>query len=288
MNDIIALVTVYFPEEEHVRNIKIISSQVDAVIVIDNSNKDNRKLFDVIGTNIEYVSLKKNRGLSSAFNSVLSDTMYNWHEDDYIVFFDQDSVINENHISGLIGIFRKLTMNGIDIGCLGPSYFNTSNQKKEIPKLKRVIMEGCYLVNDIITSSMLCQYSTLKKIGFWNEDIFLDAADWDLCWRIKKIGKVCCITNKIPFIHSVGIGEKKFFGIALRNSKDIRSYYRTRDFLYLIGKKYTPFRLKIRMILDVTILNILRVIALDNHRERFYYILRGYKDYFLKVKGEFI
>ena len=26
----------------------------------------------------------------------------------------------------------------------------------------------------------------LKDISFWNEQIFLDMADWDFCWRLKE------------------------------------------------------------------------------------------------------
>ena len=139
--------------------------------------------------------------------------------------------------------------------------------------------EHIYEVSSIITSSMLCKYGSLKSINFWNEDIFLDMADWDLCWRFIEAGKKCCMTDIVVLNHSVGVGEKKIGLIRLRVGQPIREYYQTRDCLKLILKKYTPLKFKMRFILQVTLRPLLHICFLNDPRERMRYIVWGYRDF---------
>lgn len=286
---IYALITVFHPSEQVKNNINMIANQVDVTIICDNSPESNRVLFAPLieAHNMHYLFFGENLGLSRAFNRALLDTQYGWQDNDYLFFFDQDSAIGEDHIETLISTYTRVREK-CKVGCLGPVYFNTSSGRVEMPKKKRMISEKTYVVSSIITSSMLCCYGDLREIGFWNEAVFLDMADWDLCWRMQSLGKVCCLTDAAVLRHSVGMGEKKIGPFHLRVGAPIREYYQIRDCMYLLKKEYTPLKYRIRFLAMLLIRSPLHVFFLDHRKARMEYILRGVKDFYRGVHGEFM
>ncbi len=286
MNTMIyALVTLYNPTKQHVQNLTSVVSQVDTVIVCDNSNNNNENM---IPCECKYSSVRKNLGLSAAFNLVLKNQDYGWEDDDYVIFMDQDSVIESDHVHTLVNDYETCRKMGIKIGCLGPIYYNSSNDSTEIPRIKKELIEGIFEVKSIITSSMLCRYGDLRTIGYWNEEIFLDMADWDLCWRFVFAGYKCIMSSHKKLLHSVGYGEKKIGNISLRVGAPIREYYQNRDCLYLFGKRYTPCKFRIRFVLLITVRNMIHIFFYDDKKERLNYIIRGIVDFFRGVHGEYL
>lgn len=252
--------------------------------MLDNSPQENGGQLDFIGVdNIKYICFGENLGLSLAFNKLFQ--IEEFEEDDYIVFFDQDSTVEEAHIDNLVQEYELLQKNNIPVGVLGPVFYNTSNGLIEVPKTKTALTEHSFKVSSIITSSMLCKYKDIKDIGFFNERVFLDMADWDICWRIIESGKLCCMTDKIVLKHSLGTGEKKIGFLRIRVGSPFREYYQTRECLYLLTRKYTPFKYKVRFVLMLTVRPIMHLLFLENKKERIKYIFKGIKDFCAKKTG---
>lgn len=284
MVKIVALVTVYNPDKNVVENLQILSRQVEQVILCDNSVNDNTQMFGGVTKSI-YTTQHKNLGLTSAFNSVLKDPAYGWKDDDIVVFFDQDSRISEGYIASLYDEYQRIEARVENLGCLGPIFYNTSNGQVERPRQRKAITPDTYSVTNTITSSLMTRYKDLKKIGFWNENIFLDMADWDLCWRMEKAGLLCCMTEKVTLHHSVGSGEKKIGPIKLRVGQPFREYYQTRDALYLLQEKYVPPKMRLRLIATITIRPVLHCLFLNHREERKAYVLKGYSDWRVGIRG---
>lgn len=287
MDRVTAIVTVYYPNCANKRYIEKIAAQVDRVIICDNSSVDNCSMFDDLNKTI-YRFFRKNLGLSSAFNKILKDPCYGWTDRDFVIFFDQDTDICKNHIKKLLSEYNRLKRAGYKLGCLGPVCYNSCSGRIEIPKIKRFLNDKTMSVRNIITSSMLCMYSVLKKVDFWNEEIFLDMADWDLCWRLGTEKMLCCMTYASVINHSVGEGNRKMGLLELRVEKPVREYYQTRDCLYLIKKKYVPLKFKIRFVFMLTIQPAIHFLVLDSRQERIRYIKKGIKDYRDGARGELI
>ena len=287
MKKVIAIVTVYYPQKEHIVNINIIKNQVDIVIICDNSSFNNEALFKHL-SGVQYIYWGKNLGLSKSFNNILKNDKFQWHADDYIIFFDQDTTIPLNHINSLIKDYEYLLNMGYKVGCIGPAYYNKTMQQMEIPKVKKYISNSIIKVRNIITTSMICQYSKIETIKFWNEDIFLDLADFDLCWRFNNENMACFMTFNSVIEHSVGEGKENILFFSLRISKPFREYYQTRDCLYLLSKNYVPCYMKLRFVLNLTLRPILHLIFLNHSIDRFKFIVKGFKDYLNKVHGEII
>ena len=200
MKKISALVTIYHPDQKVRMNMASLAEQVDRVILCDNSDNNNKEIFDGI-KNCTYIPFLQNFGISIAFNKVLTDKKFEWNDNDILIFFDQDSSIESHHIKKLYSRYLNLKEKGINVGCIGPIFFNKSNNQIEEPRIKRMINDEDMVVKSIITSSMLCSYEDIKKIGFWNENLFLDMADWDISWRFQKYGYVVMMTRAVTLFH---------------------------------------------------------------------------------------
>lgn len=282
-----ALVSVYYPAIATKEHIKAIASQVDVVYICDNSPDSNRWMFAEIDErdNIRYTHFGDNLGLSAAFNQILKDPHIPWAESDYIFFFDQDSLVQPQHIARMLDVYEDLQKRGFDIGCLGPVYFNTSSGIVEVPKIKEPLTDNTYAVSSIITSSMLCTYSNLRCIDFWNAHVFLDMADWDLCWRMKAAGKLCCLTEAVTLHHSLGSGQKKIGPLTLRTGKPFREYYQIRECLYLLFQRYTPLKYRIRFVAMLFVRSPLHLLFLDHRKQRLGYMTKGFVDFFRGKQG---
>jgi rhamnosyltransferase len=284
---ITALVTVYKPDETIKNNIENIATQVNRVIVCDNSREKHLELFSDIA-NAQYLSKDENLGLPTAFNLALKDDSFNWAADEFIVFFDQDSQIKKGYINDLKHSYQKVEKKFPNIGCMGPVFFNTSNHTIEIPRIKTPLVGKNYKVDNVITSSMITRYKNLKRVNFWNDNLFLDFADWDLCWRMEKAGMLCVITEEEVLHHSVGSGEKKVGPIHLRVGAPFREYYQTRDAYYLLKENYIPEKMRLRLLANITIRPIVHDLFLENKKERKKYRQMGKQDYKKGIRGEIL
>ena len=140
-------------------------------------------------------------------------------------------------------------------------------------------------MNSVITSSMLCKYGILRKVGFWNQDVFLDLADWDLCWRLKENGYYSIKTDAVILNHTLGEGDYRKGIIRIRYGASIREYYQVRDGLYLIHRRYTPVKNKIRFACGIAFRLLVHTRVLNEKKERKKFIRRGLIDYKEKITG---
>lgn len=277
----ISLVTLYFPDENVKKNITQLSHFVDNVVLLDNTpNFDNSALF--LGMEkTEYIAYKENLGLSEAFNRYLKKLTENC----FIIFFDQDSFCPESLIEQLKKDYQTCCNNLGKKGIIGPAYFEKNANQLMIPKQKKRITEGIYQVKSIITSGMFTELEVLQKIGMWNEEIFLDMADWDLCWRVLKNNFFCCLTRKTILTHRLGIGVHYILNIQIAEGTPFRVYYQIRDCLYLLRRNYVPIKFKIKFILMLTIRPIIHFIFLSDKKKRIHYFIKGIKDYRKNING---
>lgn len=285
---VVSVVTLYNPTREHIAHTYLFAEQSDVTIVLDNSPVSNRHLFESITPThaLLYTHNSKNLGLSKAFNLCLHESSdFTWNADDYVIFFDQDTLIVHDHIRQLIAEYERLAKHGYAIGCLGPVYFDTSTQKKHIPKLHKRVSRSTIAVSKIITTSMVTQYKTLQSVGFWNEDMFLDLADYDLCWRMRKAGLHIFMTSASIIVHNIGDSSASVFSMHSSESKPFREYYQMRDRLYLLHSSYVPVANRLILLAEVTACPLLRLIVKADRGERLRYMMLGISHYQKRIHG---
>lgn len=282
-NKISALVTIYNPSPEIIDNVMTYSSQVTRVFICDNSSINHSNLFDAI-PNVIYLKNPNNQGIAKAFNNVLSED-YQWDDEEYIILFDQDSKIQDGYISKLISSFDNIQAKDHNIACVGPAYLNRSTGSIEVARNKEKFAEGVYRVSEIITSSMLTKYKIIRSIHFFNDRIFLDYSDWDLCWRLRDKGYSIYVDTNLLLNHEVGQRNVKVGVLSLRVWNPIRDYYKVRDGLYLLQQSYLSNASKRRMFYMAYILPVLNILFLPDKKERARYIEKAKKDYKANLSG---
>ena len=285
LENVCGLVTLFSPDSSVAVNMLKLQKQVSFIVSIDNTpNADNAELFKDL-TNFLYIRNNVNLGLPAAFNKALNiEQVQNF---DFIIFFDQDSLVRDNLVNTLLRDYDNLVKKNLKVGCIGPGYFELNANKLMLPRSKKLLCDGVYSVKSIITSSMLVKYSDIKCIGFWNEDLFLDLADWDLCWRFQKKGYLCCLSTNTYLIHRLGSTIKKGLLLSLREGSPIREYYQMRDTFKLIFQTYTPFKMRIYFIFRLLVRPIIHLMFLPQRNLRGKYIFYGILDGFCGKKGEF-
>lgn len=271
--NVVSLVTLFHPTEDVRGNIIALANQVTIVILIDNTpNVDNSSIFFDLVKCI-YVKNNSNLGLSKAFNSVMSLDVVKFS--DFLLFMDQDSCIPSGHLTALLSDYELLSKRH-KVGCIGPVYFDTNTSKFIVNADREYIGENTSSVKTIITSSMLTTYNALRDVNFWNDSIFLDLADWDLCWRLRARGYLVILTSSTRLTHTLGKSVKRVFGVNFRYNSSLRLYYSVRDSIKIIFKSYVPLKYKIRFLISMTVLPFVQLILFPNKKMRLRHLLKAY------------
>ncbi|OEF75424.1 hypothetical protein OA5_05985 [Vibrio cyclitrophicus 1F111] len=278
---VIALVTLFYPDYSNKKNIEELSLQVDRVVLLDNTpNIDNTDLFSDI--DVEYIPNSENLGLSAAFNIGINHVKK--IRSDFVVFFDQDSRVSKGLIDQLVHDFKELSKT-FKVGCIGPVYYD-ENSNKIVENRDAIFLEDkLFSVKSVITSSLLTSYQVLEDIGGWNESIFLDYADWDLCWRMKERGYILALDTKVTLSHSLGDSSVSFGGLSFPKYSPVREYYRIRDSLKLFTEEYVPTKYKVKFVYTWLIEPFIYLALFPQRLLRIKFVLRAFKDAFRKVDG---
>ena len=220
-----AVVVLYNPGLEVIDNIKTYSSIVDILFVIDNSTEVNEKLVEMIGKechNATYISLNGNLGIAKALKEGLKKAAST--EADYCLTMDQDSKFPTEKMEE---IKKYLEDNKDDYGII-------SLNAKGVDKNDDFV--GIKDVDVWITSgNFIVMKNYLKTHGF-NEDLFIDLVDFELCEQFHKINKKVGIIGEICLTHKIGEPVVKRFlwkRVKVDNHPPIRYYYQYRNTEYL-------------------------------------------------------
>lgn len=181
----------YFPGDEILNNIESISKDV-RVLVVDNSF-DNR-LKDKISkfSNCEYFNIG-DVGLGKTFNFALERI-----ETDYMLLTQPDVVLRENCLNNLILGMQKYPTAGMvvpivyDLGNYSRYDFydlkySKKNKKFYQNKFKNKINiepVGDFCVDAVNATTMLIRTEVMKKIGGWDNKIYVYLEDIDICLRL--------------------------------------------------------------------------------------------------------
>ena len=289
-----AIVTLYHPKQETSESLGALGKQVTWLILSDNTpGADNRAMYAGI-PNAVYLANGENLGLSAGINRGLETAEA--RESGFVFFFDQDSRVPEGHIAAMVRDWAELAKEH-RIGLLGPRFYDEITGAYNADAILDAEVEESgspwVPIGQMITSSMMTTWGIMKEIGFWNEEIFLDYGDYDLCWRLAKAGYELFITKNVLLKHRLGEGfvmakdpkSKAVFPLAY--GAPIRKYYQTRAAVKLLRKDYVPEDWRKLLKQNLTIRRYFDLKYLPDKRKNTYYYHRGLLDGFLNRRGAF-
>ncbi len=230
---IAASVILYNPGDAVISNIQSYCSHSGKLYVIDNTEEGasiREALLQL--PNVEYIHDGQNEGLSKRLNTACNNAIKDGF--DWLLTMDQDSSFTGDDF------LKYVNCCGNFQGKEEVALFGVLNSREIVESTP-----GCSFTedNNIITSGSLMNLNLFKKIGPFDEALFIDSVDHDYCISAEQAGyKTIKITN-IFLLHELGSSVYRASIKTLylwRKKKDLHSplrlYYMYRNMLYLTRK----------------------------------------------------
>ena len=199
----IAGIVLYNPDLGRLKeNIESICKQVDKVILIDNGSDNIREIEDLIKEYLNCILLKngENMGIAYALNQILK---YAYENDvKWFLTLDQDSVCSRN----LINTYSKyIEIPGVAIitSCIKDRNYELKDSFRENEEYR--------FVTYCITSGALMNTEICERCGGWDNKLFIDNVDGDICINLKKRGYKVLSLHYNGLLHEVGHGKNVKF-----------------------------------------------------------------------------
>lgn len=245
-----AIIVLYNPRIDSLLDIsRAIESKVEKLFLIDNTINP---CFDIVNSvlnrykgRFEYIPLYNNLGIAEAQNVGLTRIINEGYK--FVLFLDQDSIPDDQMVEKLIKGYETLKANNINIGGVGPRPVRTQNNKKAKALIDkgRHITETITKVNQLMSSGTFSPVEVFIDCGFMESELFIDAVEFEWCWRVAKSGYSFFLVEDALLFHQLGSEEKLILGKPLHITTPFRKYYQYRNFIILFGRNYVPFYWKL-------------------------------------------
>jgi rhamnosyltransferase len=252
-------------------------------VVICNNSKD-----DLIFNHprIKVLNFGDNLGIAKAQNIGMA-----WAFDqgaDFILQMDHDSLPDPDMVKLLHESYSALHSANYNVGIIGPRDYDRYTKKIHSTKLNPAScqkgkfidgFDGLVIVNSIISSGSLISRKSYLEVGEMLDELFIDAVDFEYCWRLRAKGFLIVRNDKAKIAHRFGEGRKSFLGIFdVAVASPIRHYYQFRNVVYLFNRTYVPIEWKIRSILKMIFKMLFYPLFLNNGMDRLKFMALGVKD----------
>ena len=273
-----AVVTLYNPTDEDIKNIDTYIDDVDKLYIIDNTEGESN--FDRIPKNskIDYRFKNENVGVATALNigaeSALNDGF------DYLLTMDQDTSFNSDTLKVLKNNLQTLDMS--KIGILTPWHATKLKIDKPVKRYD--------LPDDVMTSANILNLKIWKELGGFKDWLFIDGVDIEYCLNIISHGYYILRDNSVEVEHNLGdlfykkIGHHMFL---CTNHSPIRRYYIMRNYHYILDM-YREFNPGYCYSLVSQRHNMIGVLLFERQKyKKIKMYIKGLKDYKTGIKGKY-
>lgn len=273
---ILAGIVLYNPEMERlIQNVSAVKKQVNYIILVDNASENIEEIRQYVMSTGEIFLIENsnNLGIAYALNQIMKysyDHFYDW-----VLTLDQDSVCQNNLITEYIQHV------GTDKVAMFTPLIKDRNFDSELD-----IKSDTDYVDKCITSASLCKVDAWKKVGGYDEWMFIDYVDFDFCAKLIIAGYKILRVNTTVLLHELGNGKRYkllFKSPIVCNHNSVRKYYYTRNLLYFAynyGQYYNKKKLYIILLKSFISMIIYENDKLDKLKATFH----GYLDYKKKIK----
>lgn len=277
MNRIAAGIVLFNPEMSRLEeNISSIIKQSEIIYLVDNGSDNIDSINDFVNQLDEYKIVlqrnKNNEGIAKALNQLCSMAIgddFKW-----ILTLDQDSVCP----SKMVENYSKY-VNEVSVGMFCPVVLDRNKSDKVEYKNDIAEVKGC------ITSGSLLSLLAWKKIGGFDENMFIDGVDYDICYRLRLANyKIVCVRNVI-LLHELGHIECRhflFWNVIVKNHSAFRKYFIARNIIYIARKRESILLTAKGILQEIKLLGIVLLYE-DDKKDKMINIVKGIRD---GIKGK--
>lgn len=253
------------------KNIEAIIYQVKAVLIVDNNSSNLQEIESLSNSKIIIIRNNNNKGIAFALNQILDWADKKGYE--WVITLDQDSVCPPDYISTAQPYMKA------KIGQIVPILFE-SNSKTYHYLGDKSNGNAVQCVSKSITSASITNVKVWKKIGGFDNDLFIDYVDYDYAIRLRLAGYKILRLNNVFLDHQIGhsVNHKVgFINVRVANHSAFRKYYICRNIVIFIRR----YKLKAKPIAEV--LRLFKVISFsvlfeDKKKDKIKSIFNGIKD----------
>ena len=284
MKKIYSILVAYNPDLEELNQVvERLKKQTDIVIVCNNSDYDVK--FD--DEQLKVFNFGENLGIAKAQSIGMKWAFENGA--DFILQMDQDSIPHDDLVEKLLECYKELTEKGYKVGLVGSQDYDKDTHHISKPKIDKgsfLEKENYIKINQVISSGSLIPKSTYNKVGGMEDGLFIDAVDFEYCWRIINAKLILVRNIEARIAHKLGNGTKRVFAfINVIIPSPIRHYYQTRNLFLLIDRKYVPLYWKISNLIKLFLKLIFSPFIFNERKKRLFFMFKGIKDGILRKKG---
>lgn len=280
---IAAVCVLYRPDRELLRrNLEACLPQVERVYLVDNSEPAvERPQAEVDSDKIRYLGCGRNMGIAWALNRGCEAAAADGF--DWVLTLDQDSVVPPDLIARYTGFIRQ-PREGASIGML-------TCAMKVCAGDKSAGSAGVEEVTLCYTSGAFMSLAAYRRVGGFEEGLFIDGVDFEYCLRLKRAGYGIYRLNEVVLDHRLGnsvpyewFGRHLFY---ITHHNYIRRYYMMRNALW-IGAHYGGSYPSVRYGLRPAGKAVMKILLFEKDKFRkFRSMWRGYRDYKRGVSGKY-
>jgi len=242
---ICAGMVLFNPEIEHtVANAKNILSQVEHLIFVDNGSSNIADFAAKFADEkrVTFILNDKNMGIAFALNRILdtaSEKGYDW-----VLTLDNDTVCDPDMIS----VYSQYTH--LDrFGIISPHIIHRGNlSPEEYLSAPKHEVELIHSYDRCITSASLTNVKAAKEVGGFNDELFIDAVDFDLNIKLISAGYSILKANDTYIVQEIGnrvpvnLFKLIYKLTRIKKFKTVRYFSVHSDFrLYYIARNYKWF-----------------------------------------------
>jgi rhamnosyltransferase len=278
--DIAAVIVLYRPDTSALDNVRAVAEQVDHVFVVDNTETPDPAFVKTLVSlpNVTYVPLGDNMGIAAALNRGMErmrNAGYSW-----AITMDQDSRPRAGMVATLARCADVATES--PIGLITPIHIQST-------KPGRKPFVGYRAAVTAMTSGNLLSVKHWALVGGFDEGLFIDQVDNDLCLRMHRAGVAVLRCGEALIDHTLG-DMTKHTGLVTNyasNHSPIRRYYIARNRFVLLRRfpDFPEFRRREKRAMLRELGKI--VLYEDRKYEKLLMSWRGYLDYRCGTSGPY-
>ena len=233
-----AVIVTYNPWPTFIDNIVNVAAQVEHVVVVDNGSSIDtgqhlqeleKRLHCTVIRNIE------NLGIALALNQGVKYALEGGY--DWVCMLDQDSRVSDGYVSRMIET-RQQAPDPQRVAILAPIYVDRESGVRLRLKCAR---DGRILT--AMTSGSMVPLTAIRKLGFFDETLYMDAVDIEFCLRARREGM---LIRQSPAILLHSLGRTSYYQLlglrfGVTHHAPSRRYYMTRNRLRLLMRYPTDW-----------------------------------------------
>lgn len=277
-NNVCAIVVTFHPDADVLDNLSKLRGQVQALVVVDNgSSEASVRLLRATSSQlrIELIENGENLGIAAALNTGIGWAERNGFK--WAILFDQDSCVSEGFIDAMLRTY-EISPRRERLAIVAPRYVDRRSGAG--------IFQGATEDGELetaMTSGSLMLVGLFRKQGYFQEELFIDAVDYEYSLRLRGRGYLIEESREAILLHSPGSPTViRFCGTRLfqtANYSPLRRYYQDRNRVWVARRYWRKYPLFCLRLFKYSLHEHIKIILGEREKWRkFYYANLGIWD----------